>query len=89
MNGEKRQDSGNGKQQDTPKSDKIKNMTCFNCHEKGYMARDCPENEEEEEELPMVGMTYNSCCTTGCGKRLHKYCKVCLENGSQVNIVDP
>jgi hypothetical protein len=66
-------------------------MKCFNCGKKGHPAKSCPEtqdkDDEEDEEPPMAGMTV-ACCATGNGKQLHQYYKICLDNGSQVNIVD-
>jgi hypothetical protein len=90
---------GEGKSQQDKREDRLKNMKCFNCLQKGHLARDCPDNAEEEEEVPMAGMTYqgedfvgcsNGCCATRKGrKRLHKIYEICIDNGSQVNIVHP
>jgi hypothetical protein len=67
---------------------------CYNCYEEGHIAKNCPLNHEDEEEgdddePPMAGMTYKVCCSTGKGGRLHEFYEVCIDNGSQVNIVDP
>jgi len=87
-----------------PKDDKAKTkeqkyaehlakMKCFNCGEKGHPAKSCPkkakkeDEEEEDDEPPMAGMTV-ACCVTSRYKCLHDYFKVCLDNGSQVSIVD-
>jgi hypothetical protein len=35
----------------------------------------------------MAGMTM-ACCATSAGKRLHEHFEICLDNGSQVNIID-
>jgi hypothetical protein len=38
----------------------------------------------------MAGMTVQVCCASGCPpKRLYEFYEVCLDSGSQVNIVDP
>jgi len=66
-------------------------MKCFNCGEKGHPAKSYPKkldkDDEEEDEPPMAGMAL-ACCTTGSEKRLHQFYEVCLDNDSQVNIVD-
>lgn len=86
------------KSQQDKKLERLKNMKYFNCLQKGHLARACPENNDDDEEPePMAGMTYegftgcsNGCCTTGKRKkRLHKIYEVCIDNGSQVNIVHP
>jgi hypothetical protein len=91
---------GKGKSEQDKREDKLKIMKCFNCLQKGHLARDCPENNEDDDEPePLAGMTYqredfvgcsNGCCATGKQrKRLHKIYEVCIDNGSQVNIVHP
>jgi hypothetical protein len=63
-------------------------MKCSNCGEYGHPAKACPkkvDKEDEEEEPPMAGMTMACCATTQ--QRLHEYFEICLDNGSQVNIV--
>jgi hypothetical protein len=87
-----------------PKDDKAKTkeqkyaeslvkMKCFNCGEKGHPAKSCPKKakkenkEEDDDEPPMAGMTA-ACCATSKRQRLHDYFEVCLDNGSQVSIVD-
>jgi len=42
-----------------------------------------------ESEPPMAGMTLACDCYATTIKRVHQWYKVCLDNGSQVNIVDP
>jgi len=37
----------------------------------------------------MGGMMYDGCFATKAGSRLHEYYEVYLDNGSQVNIIDP
>jgi len=67
-------------------------MKCFNCGEKGHPATSCPkkakkEDKEEDDEPPMAGMTV-TCCATLNNEHLHDYFEVCLDNRSQVNIID-
>ena len=86
-------DEANGKKTKEQKyAEKLAKMECFNCGKKGHPAKSCPEKlaqkeEEADEEPPMAGMMI-SCCATGDGRGIHRYYKVCLDNGSQVNIVD-
>jgi hypothetical protein len=73
---------------------RLAKMKCFNCGKKGHLARACPELEEEscgdDLEPPMAGMMMQVCCALGCPpKRLYEFYEVCLDSGSQVNIVDP
>jgi len=81
-----------GKTKEQKRAEKLAKMKCVNCGKKGHPAKACPEkaqdkDDEEDEEPPMAGMTV-ACCATGNGKRLHQYYEICLDNGSQVNIVD-
>jgi hypothetical protein len=80
-----------GKTKEQKLAERLAKMKCFNCGEKGHPAKSCPKklekDDEEEEEPPMVGMTV-ACCATGSEKRLHQFYEVCLDNGSQVNIID-
>jgi hypothetical protein len=67
-------------------------MKCFNCGQYGRPAKSCPKksktsDDDDEDEPPMAGMTM-ACCVTAQKNRLHEYYEVCLDNGSQVNIVD-
>ncbi len=84
--------------QQDKKEERLKNTKCFNCLQKRHLARDYPKNNDDnEEQEPMAGMTYegftgcsNGCCATGKRKKhLHKIYEVCIDNGSQVNIVHP
>jgi hypothetical protein len=97
-----RKDNNNKNDQDSANSGKsltkaeklakrLSKMKCFNCGEFGHIANSCPhvEKEEEESEPPMAGMTYEGYHATSHGKRLHEFYEVCLDNGSQVSIVDP
>jgi len=81
-----------GKSKEQKQAERLAKMKCFNCGEKGHPAKSCPKKKEgvvndEDEEPPMAGMTV-ACCATSKHKRLHQYFEVCLDNGSQVNIVD-
>jgi hypothetical protein len=73
--------------------ERLAKMKCFNCREKGHPTKSCPKNakkedeEEEDDEPPMARMTV-ACSATSRNKRLHDYFEVCLDNGSQVSIVD-
>jgi hypothetical protein len=75
-------------------------MKCYNCGEKGHIAKNCPslksedKEAEEEEEPPLAGLTL-ACCATGTShkprsdEKLFMFYKICLDSGSQINIVDP
>ena len=80
-----------GKSKEQKQAERLAKMKCFNCGEKGHPAKSCPKKKErvddEDEEPPMAGMTV-ACCATSKHKRLQQYFEVCLDNGSQVNIVD-
>jgi hypothetical protein len=61
----------------------------------GHISKGCPHEEQEEKESetepPMAGMTLaeGGCCATGVTrKQIHKWYEVCLDDGSQVNIID-
>jgi hypothetical protein len=76
-------------------AEKLTKMKCYNCGEPGHIAPNCPELAEEsssseDSEPPMAGMTFDDACykTTNADK-LFKYYEVCLDSGSQVNIVEP
>jgi hypothetical protein len=82
---------GKTKTKEQKNAERLAKMKCFNCGEKGHPAKSCPKkdgkDDEEEDEPPMAGMTIE-CCATAENKRLHEFYEVCLDNGSQVNIVD-
>jgi hypothetical protein len=88
--------SSNENQTDEKKrkqEERMKNATCFTCGEKGHYARDC---KSEEDATPMSGMTLGVEDTMACFAtamehiaRMFKLYEVCLDNGSQVNIVHP
>jgi len=72
-------------------SAKLKKMKCFNCGEKGHIAKNCPHNEDKDEsenETPMAGMALQGYRMTVPGSRLHEFYEVCIDKRSQVNIVD-
>jgi len=75
-------------------AEKLAKMKCFNCGEKGHLGRNCPHKLKEDEETgdpepPMAGMTLACECYATSTNRVHQWYEVCLDNGSQVNIVDP
>ena len=76
-------------------AERLAKMKCFNCGKKGHIAKGCPELQEDgssegEEEPLLAGMTLQDyCCEAREGSKLHKWYEVCLDSGSQVNIVDP
>jgi len=77
---------------------RLAKMKCYNCGEKGHIAKNCPslksedEEAEEEEEPPLAGLTL-ACCATGnkprSDEKLFKFYEICLDSRSQINIVDP
>jgi hypothetical protein len=74
---------------------RLAKMKCFNCGEKGHIGKFCPHKEQDEKETdsepPLAGMTLaeDYCCSTRCGRnKIHEWYEVCLDNGSQVNIID-
>jgi hypothetical protein len=79
----------NGKSKEQKLAEKLAKMKCFNCGKKGHPAKSCPEKsqEDDEEEPPMAGLTM-ACCATTNKRRLHEFFEICIDNGSQVNIVD-
>ena len=66
-------------------------MNFFNCGEKGHPAKASPHRlkKVEAKEPPLAGMTLAACCTTATGGWLHEFYEIYIDNGSQVNIVDP
>jgi hypothetical protein len=70
---------------------KLAKMKCFNCGEKGHPAKAGPHRikKDKAEDPPLAGMMLGACCATSTGGRLHKFYEVYIDNGSQVNIVDP
>jgi len=82
----------NDKTKEQKQAARLAKMKCFNCGERGHPAKSCPkkgqtDDDDDEDEPPMAGMTM-ACCATAQRNRLHEYYEVCLDNGSQVNIVD-
>jgi hypothetical protein len=60
-------------------------LKCFNWGEKGCPAKTCL-HKEKQEQSGMCSMMVGTCCNTHA--RLHKVYEVCLDNGSQVSIVN-
>jgi hypothetical protein len=79
----------NGKTAEEWLAAKLAKMKCFNCGEKGHPVKACPHKKKNSKDPPLAGMTLQACCATSRNIRLHEYYEVCLDNGSQVNIVDP
>ena len=64
-------------------------MKRFNCGEKGHPAKACPDNtEKEESDPPMAGMILLRCYSTTEPNCLQEFYEVCIDDGSQVNIVN-
>jgi hypothetical protein len=64
---------------------KLTRMKCLNCGSKGHPAKACP-HKEKQAQGEMCGMMLQLCCKMAENK-LHKDYEVCLDSGSQVNIV--
>jgi len=66
-------------------------MKCFNCGGKGHPAKNCPHKGKDKQEIdpPMAGLTLDVVCGASRTERLHGEHEVCIDNGSQVNIVHP
>ncbi len=86
-----KQQPKDGKTKEQKQAEKLAKMKCFSCGKFGHPAKSSPkkvlQDDKEEDEPPMAGMMI-ACCATSNAKRLHEYFEVCLDNGSQVNIVD-
>jgi hypothetical protein len=70
----------------------LEKMKCFICGEKGHPAKACPHKEKDcqaEGDPPMARLTLDLVCSTASCGRLHQKYEVCLDNGSQVNIIHP
>jgi hypothetical protein len=78
--------SGVETEQDEKALAKLAKMKCFNCGGKGHPTKACP-HKEKQVQGEMCGMTLQLCCKTAEAK-LHKDYEVCLDSGSQVNIVN-
>jgi len=72
--------------------EKLAKMKCYNCGEKGHIAKFCPHllksDGEEEEEPPIAGLTLACCATCTKKERLFEFYEICLDSSSQINIVD-
>jgi hypothetical protein len=71
----------------------MKKSKCHNCGVQGHYARDCPNKVDEAEETPLTAVTWDACyATANAGtneNRIFPFYEVCLDNCSQVNIIDP
>jgi hypothetical protein len=82
------------KTKEQKQAERLAKMKCFNCGEHGHPAKSCPKKDQpsgaddDEAEPPMAGMTMACCAVAKKKQRLHDFYEVCLDNGSQVNIVD-
>ena len=76
---------------------RLAKMKCFNCGKKGHPAKACSHKlkklkeggEVEGNEPPLAGMILDTFCSTMRTRRLPKIYEICIDNGSQANIVDP
>jgi hypothetical protein len=85
--------NANSKNEKEKQASKLAKMKCFNCDEKGHPAKNCPPKEWEQDSAddpPLSGSTLDLVCSTSDngGGRIHEFYEVCIENGSQVNIVN-
>jgi hypothetical protein len=92
-NDESASSEGKNKMAEQRYQEKLAKMKCYNCGEKGHVAKNCPhlsKSDGEEEEPPLAGLTL-ACCAAGPTdkNRLFAFYEVCLDSGSQINIVDP
>ncbi len=68
---------------------RLAKMKCFIFGEKRHPAKSCPHKEKDTDEPLMAGMPCHGCFAMKVGGKLHVYYEVCIDNGCQVNIVDP
>jgi hypothetical protein len=90
---------GGGKTKEEKKATWLAKRKCYNCGEPGHISPNCPELQQEGEssgddlEPPLAGMTLDAvqmCCAAATNTgNLYEFYEVCLDSGSQVNIVDP
>jgi len=82
-----------GKTAEQKHKEKLAKRKCYNCGEVGHIAKGCPhlaKEEEEEEEPPLAGLTMAvACCAQKSHEKLFEFYEICLDSGSQINIVDP
>jgi len=93
-NRKKEDGQGNEKTKAQREAEKLAKIKCFNCNEKGHMAKSClhklKEGVEAGEPEPLMAGTTLACeCYATTTQRIHQWYKGCLDDGSQVNIVDP
>jgi Zinc knuckle len=65
-----------------------KHSSCYNCGKKGHYSYECTKEAPDDDDAEMVALTMDVCCSTkAASSRLHKIHEVCLDIGSQVNIL--